>query len=75
MQRWSAATIEAIGKMLLLLGVSLTVLGRVPGLGRLPGDIIIQRGNSTLYVPMVTVLLVSIVLTIILNLVLRLIRG
>ena len=58
------------GKMLFLLGLVLVVAGAVlwktgglGGLGRLPGDIFVQRGNSTFYFPLVTCLVVSAVLS------------
>lgn len=53
---------------LLIAGVGLVlVLGaRLPWLGRLPGDIHIQRGNWTFYFPLATSLLLSLVLTLIL---------
>jgi len=41
------------------------------GLGRLPGDIVIERENFTLYVPIATGILISIVLSIVLWLVNR----
>lgn len=44
----------------------LVVIGRVPGLGRLPGDIFIQRGNWTFSFPIATALLLSVLLTLIL---------
>ncbi len=55
---------------LIVFGVVLIVLGLlvkagVP-LGRLPGDLIVQRANSTLYLPIVTCLLLSIVLSVLL---------
>ena len=52
------------GGILLLTGIALTVAGRA-GLGRLPGDLIVRRGNFTLYVPLVTSLLLSLVLSLI----------
>ena len=67
-----AATIN-IGKILIvfgllivLAGVVLLLVGRVPWLGRLPGDIHFQRGNFTFYFPLATSLLLSVVLTLIL---------
>lgn len=64
-----------LGKLLILFGVLLVVVGillifadRIPFLGKLPGDIVYKKGNFTLYVPIVTMLVVSILLTIILNL-------
>ena len=60
---------------LIVFGVVLIALGLlmkvgVP-LGRLPGDIVYQRGTSTLYIPLVTCLLLSVVLSIILALLRR----
>jgi hypothetical protein len=64
-----------IGRMLLVLGGVLLVLGllltfgsKIPGLGRLPGDIVYRKGNLTFYFPLVTSLLLSLLLTVILNL-------
>lgn len=51
-----------IGAGLLLVAAGLLVHFGVP-LGRLPGDIVIKRGNSTFYFPIVTCLIVSVVLT------------
>ncbi|MCX7624230.1 MAG: DUF2905 domain-containing protein [Thermomicrobium sp.] len=71
-------SLQAFGRMLIVLGlvivlfgVLLLLVGRVPYLGRLPGDIVYQRGNFTLYIPLMTMLLLSIVLTILLNLLFR----
>ena len=61
---------QDLGKMLFILGLVLVVAGAVlwktgglGGLGRLPGDIFVQRGGSTFYFPLVTCLVVSAVLT------------
>jgi len=54
------------GLLIALVGVVLMLVGRVPWLGRLPGDIHIQRGNWTFYFPLATSLLLSVVLTLIL---------
>ncbi|MGI6703476.1 MAG: DUF2905 domain-containing protein [Clostridia bacterium] len=69
--------LDAVGKMILTLGLilvlvggSLVLLGKL-GLGRLPGDIFMQRGNTTFYFPLATSIIVSLVLTLILNLILR----
>ncbi len=61
-----------IGGLTFLCGLALVLLGRVPSLGHLPGDITFRRGNMSCYVPLVSSLLVSILLTIVLNLLLRL---
>jgi hypothetical protein len=72
---------QGTGKILLLVGVFLLVLGllfifwqRIPLLGRLPGDIFLQNGNLRLFFPIATCVVISVVLTIILNFVLRLFR-
>ncbi|PYN28130.1 MAG: DUF2905 domain-containing protein [Candidatus Rokuibacteriota bacterium] len=56
----------AFGLLIALVGVVLVLVGRVPWLGRLPGDIHIQRGNWTFYFPLATSLLLSVVLTLLL---------
>ncbi|MGH7277595.1 MAG: DUF2905 domain-containing protein [Candidatus Rokuibacteriota bacterium] len=53
------------GVVIALVGVALTVAGRVPWLGRLPGDLHIQRGHWSFYFPLATSLLLSVVLTLI----------
>ena len=67
-----------LGRLLILFGVVSIIAGlvlfiapRVPWLGRLPGDVIVERERFTLYVPIVTSLVVSVVLTILLNLFFR----
>lgn len=60
-----------LGALLLLLGLALSFAGKVPWLGRLPGDIVYRRGNVTLYVPLVTCLLLSVLFTLILSLLRR----
>jgi hypothetical protein len=51
-----------IGLALLLAGIAWPLLARI-GLGRLPGDIMIQRGSTSFYFPLVTCIIVSIVLS------------
>ena len=46
-------------------GVVLVLAGRLPWIGRLPGDVYVQRGNWTFYFPLATSILVSVVLTLI----------
>ncbi len=62
------------GIILFALGVILVFAGRIPGLGHLPGDIRFRRGNLTIYAPIGTMLLLSILLTVILNILARLHR-
>ena len=58
-----------IGRLLIVLGAILLVAGLAwpflarLGLGRLPGDIMVERGNFRFYFPIVTSLVVSVVLT------------
>ncbi len=60
-----------LGAVIIALGVLLTFLPKVPYIGKLPGDIYIKKGNFTFYFPLATSILVSIILTIILNLLFR----
>jgi len=66
-----------IGKTIIILGVVLVIVGGLftllqnSGIPKLPGDILIKRGNSTFYFPIVTSIVISIILSIILNLVTR----
>lgn len=55
-----------LGLVLAATGVALTLAPRVPWLGRLPGDVQIQRGSWTFYFPLATSVLLSVVLTVIL---------
>ena len=55
------------GVMLVLVGGALMLVGRF----NLPGDIVIRRGGLTVYLPLATGLILSVVLTVVLNLVLR----
>lgn len=52
-----------MGVILLIIGGVLTISGKIPFIGRLPGDIIIQRKNFTFYFPLATSILLSILLT------------
>jgi len=65
---------DRIGVLIAIIGVAMLLIGRIPGLGRLPGDIIIQRDNFSCVFPLMTSIVLSIVLTILLNIVLRLIN-
>ncbi len=56
------------------LGLVLMLAGRVPWLGRLPGDIRIERGGFSCFAPLATSLLLSLILTIVLNVVIRLLN-
>ncbi|OFW30965.1 MAG: hypothetical protein A3H97_19465 [Acidobacteria bacterium RIFCSPLOWO2_02_FULL_65_29] len=56
-----------MGKTLVLIGLAITALGLVVMLGvpifRLPGDIVVKRGNFSFYLPLATSIVVSILLT------------
>jgi len=55
-----------IGVGIVALGLILTLVGRVPFLGRLPADIVFRRGDFTLYFPLATSILLSLLLTVLL---------
>ncbi|WP_322487745.1 DUF2905 domain-containing protein [Chloroflexus sp.] len=59
------------GVVLIVIGLVVLVAGRLPWLGRLPGDILIERDNLTIFIPLGTMLVVSLVLTVIANLIAR----
>jgi hypothetical protein len=51
-----------LGVLLLMVGIAWPLLTRI-GIGRLPGDIMFQRGGATFYFPLVTCIIVSVVLS------------
>jgi len=53
----------ALGGLIVLVGVVLVLFDRIPGVGRLPGDIVVRRGNFTFYFPLATSLILSLLLT------------
>ena len=69
------------GRFLIITGVVLAAIGallilspRIPGLdrlGRLPGDIVLERGSTTIFIPIVSSILISVLLTVVVNLLLR----
>ena len=62
--------IFSFGIMLIIIGGIIT-LGSKFGLGRLPGDIFIRKGNTTFYFPILTSIIVSIILSVIVNVLFR----
>ncbi|MFD1781154.1 DUF2905 domain-containing protein [Fredinandcohnia salidurans] len=55
-----------MGKMLMIMGVLLLVVGFIMHfIGKLPGDIVVKKGNTTFYFPIVTSIVISIVLSLI----------
>jgi len=73
--------LSGAGRFLLITGLVLSAAGallilapRLPGLdklGRLPGDFVVERGPVTVFIPIVSSLLISVLLTVVLNLILR----
>lgn len=68
--------LEGLGKILLIFGGVIIVVGlllvfsqNIPFLGKLPGDIFVKKDNLSFYFPIVTFVIISIVLTIIINVV------
>ena len=64
--------IQHIGKVFIILGVIIIAIGgflllsgKLPWIGRLPGDILIQKKNFTFYFPLATSILLSLLLTLI----------
>ncbi|HKZ16415.1 MAG TPA: DUF2905 domain-containing protein [Geobacteraceae bacterium] len=55
-----------IGLVIVAVGVILSLVGKVPWLGKLPGDIYIKRENFTFYFPLATSIIISIILSLIL---------
>jgi len=65
-----AEGIQHAGKFLVVLGVIaialgalLLISGKIPWIGRLPGDILIQKKNYTIYVPLATSIIISLIIT------------
>ena len=59
-------TLIYLGLVLVVVGVVLTFAGKLPWLGRLPGDISIERENFSLYFPLATCILISVILSLVL---------
>ena len=56
-------SLVVFGIALAALGVVLQLAGKLPGIGRLPGDIYIRKGPVTFYFPVVTSLVISLILS------------
>lgn len=61
-------TLIIFGIILIVAGIILTFFQRVPFLGRLPGDILLQKKNFTFYFPLATSILLSIIISLIIRL-------
>jgi len=66
-------TIPGLGRILIFIGLGIVVLGlllsfsgKVPLIGRLPGDIVFRRENFTFYFPLATSIVLSLLLTVLL---------
>jgi len=64
-------TLVIAGGLILVVGLVFLLAGKMPFLGKLPGDISFKGKSFTVYFPIVTCILVSVVLTIIANLIFR----
>jgi len=69
---------EGLGKIILIIGGIIVILGlimvfsnHIPFLGKLPGDIFIKKDGFSFYFPIVTLLILSILITIIVNVILH----
>jgi hypothetical protein len=67
--------VGALGKLLILMGVFIIMIGfllvlgeKIPWVGKLPGDIMIKRENFSFYFPITTCIIISIILTILFTL-------
>jgi len=64
--------IHYLGKLLIVLGVIVIAVGglllfsgKIPYIGRLPGDILIQKKNYTFYFPLATSIIISVIITLV----------
>ncbi len=69
-QRTMGMLLVALGVLAIIAGV-LAMTGALGWVGRLPGDIRIESGNTRVYIPIVTMLVVSIVLSLVMAIVRR----
>jgi len=56
-------TVITIGIILVAVGILMTIAGKIPGVGKLPGDILIKKENFSFYFPLTTCILLSIILS------------
>lgn len=62
-------TLMIVGAVILVLGLALLIAGKVPYIGRLPGDFVWKRGGFSFYFPLATCLIASLLVSVILYLV------
>jgi len=60
-----ARILIVLGVLLVVVGLALLLVPKIPGLGKLPGDIVIKRENFTFYFPLGTCILISVILSLI----------
>lgn len=58
-------TLMIVGAIILLVGVVVTFVGKIPLLGKLPGDILIKKENFSFYFPLSTCIILSVILSLI----------
>ncbi len=63
-----AKTLITIGVLLIIAGIVVLVIQKVPFAGKLPGDIVIRKKNFTFYFPLATSIIISIIISLILYL-------
>jgi hypothetical protein len=59
-------TLIYFGLLLVIIGVIVSLAGKLPWLGNLPGDITIHRGRFTLYFPLATCIVISAIISLVL---------
>ncbi|MFI5324187.1 MAG: DUF2905 domain-containing protein [Thermodesulfobacteriota bacterium] len=70
--------LQGLGKLIIIAGIFLVVIGllltlapKVPFIGKLPGDFYFKRGNASFYFPLASSILISIILSLVLNFIMR----
>lgn len=68
--------LQELGRVIIIIGIVLVVIGsifwffgKLPFLGKLPGDFFIQRDNFSLYAPITTMIILSVFLSIVLTII------
>lgn len=60
-----ARMLIVLGVILVVLGLALLLVPKIPWIGKLPGDIVIKRENFSFYFPLATCILISVILSLI----------
>jgi hypothetical protein len=61
-------TVMLLGALLLIVGALLSFSSRIPWLGRLPGDIVVERKNFSFYFPLMTSIIISVIISVLMML-------